>query len=176
MITLAALASMVHAKVTPLTTDLFDQMVVDNSTMAMRTEKPWFIKFYAPWCPHCQRMAPIWEQMSDLMDDNLNVAEVDCTAEESEILCQQFALQGYPTVMMLKDGFYYELEKGPVLENLLEFTDTYHMSSEVGVIPTRVRGFANVWKQIHARVTKMTEFYWKQFEKILERFYAITSA
>jgi thioredoxin-like negative regulator of GroEL len=47
--------------VTVLTNENFD-----NVTCAKDASKvPWFIMFYAPWCPHCNRLMPTWAQAAE---------------------------------------------------------------------------------------------------------------
>ena len=36
-----------------MTEQQFDSLVVDQ-------DKPWFVFFYAPWCLHCKKVAPVW--------------------------------------------------------------------------------------------------------------------
>merc|ERR1719473_2291425 len=57
-----------------------------------------FLKFYAPWCGHCKRMAPAWDKLMEKYADNKDavVANVDCTAGGKEI-CEQQGVQGFPT-------------------------------------------------------------------------------
>ena len=45
---------------------------------AKQSGLPWFIKYYAPWCGHCQRLAPSWEQMAKELKRQVNVGEVNC--------------------------------------------------------------------------------------------------
>ncbi|KAI1739602.1 thioredoxin-like protein [Xylaria scruposa] len=79
----------------PLTAESFQNLV----TM---TQEPWFIKFYAPWCHHCQAMAPNWQQMAKEMKGKLNVGEVNCDIETR--LCKDVRLKGYPTILFFKGG------------------------------------------------------------------------
>jgi protein disulfide-isomerase len=80
---------------TSLTAESFQKLV----TM---TQEPWFIKFYAPWCHHCQAMAPNWQQLAKEMKGRLNIGEVNCDQESR--LCKDVRLRGYPTVLFFKGG------------------------------------------------------------------------
>lgn len=61
---------------------------------------PWFIKFYAPWCHHCQAMAPAWETMAREMHGKLNIGEVNC--EEQKKLCRMNGVNAYPTIKFFR--------------------------------------------------------------------------
>ncbi|TVY60696.1 Uncharacterized protein LSUE1_G006792 [Lachnellula suecica] len=66
------------------------------------TQEPWFIKFYAPWCAHCQAMAPNWIQLAKEMKGRLNIGEVNCEVEVR--LCKDVHLRGYPTILFFRGG------------------------------------------------------------------------
>jgi protein disulfide-isomerase len=66
------------------------------------TQEPWFIKFYAPWCHHCQAMASNWQQLAKEMKGRLNIGEVNCDAESR--LCKDVRVRGYPTIHFFKGG------------------------------------------------------------------------
>ena len=66
------------------------------------TQDPWFIKFYAPWCGHCQAMAPNWVQLAKEMKGRLNIGEVNCDVETR--LCKDVRLRGYPTILFFRGG------------------------------------------------------------------------
>lgn len=58
-----------------------------------------FLKFFAPWCGHCKKMAPDWEKLAEEWDGNDVgfVAEVDCTAE-GKPLCDENNVRGFPSI------------------------------------------------------------------------------
>ncbi|CAL1537590.1 unnamed protein product [Lymnaea stagnalis] len=63
-----------------------------------------FIKFYAPWCGHCKRLAPVWEELANAFskDENVFIAKIDCT--QSTVVCKAYEIRGYPTLLWFKDG------------------------------------------------------------------------
>lgn len=71
-----------------LTVEEFDRLVVDKSTNKVKDgSMPWFIKFFAPWCGHCKKLTPTWEELHQLHGSKFNVAKVDCTQEDAKDLC-----------------------------------------------------------------------------------------
>ncbi|KAK4130175.1 thioredoxin-like protein [Trichocladium antarcticum] len=79
----------------PLTAEKFRSQVTT-------TQDPWFIKFYAPWCHHCQAMAPGWEQLAKEMKGRLNIGEINCDAEPK--LCKDTGIRGYPSIVFFSGG------------------------------------------------------------------------
>mmetsp|Transcript_92278 Transcript_92278/g.214391 ORF Transcript_92278/g.214391 Transcript_92278/m.214391 type:complete len:211 (+) Transcript_92278:112-744(+) len=73
----------------------------------------WFVKFYAPWCMHCQKLAPIWEKLADravAKDWPVRIAEVDCTS--SQDVCEKAQVKSYPMLALIVDGVHKGKYKG----------------------------------------------------------------
>ncbi|NWY67588.1 PDIA2 isomerase, partial [Erithacus rubecula] len=73
----------------------FEQVAFDET-------KNVFVKFYAPWCPHCQAMAAAWEELAERYKDreDIVIAEMDSTANELE----NITIHGYPTLHYFPAG------------------------------------------------------------------------
>lgn len=60
------------------------------------------VEFYASWCPHCQRMMPIVEQIKELLEGQVTVYQFDI--DEYRELAQQVGASSIPTFIVYKDG------------------------------------------------------------------------
>ena len=55
---------------------------------------------------HCKAMAADWEKLADeITDPNVMIAEVDCTAEDSEQVCDDNGVEGFPTLKFGESSF-----------------------------------------------------------------------
>lgn len=57
-----------------------------------------FVKFFAPWCPHCKAMAQAFEKLAPELKNQLNILEVDCQANQK--VCRSFHVSSYPTLRL----------------------------------------------------------------------------
>ncbi|XP_069725906.1 protein disulfide-isomerase A2 [Phaenicophaeus curvirostris] len=73
----------------------FEQVAFDET-------KNVFVKFYAPWCSHCQEMAAAWEELGERYKDHedIIIAELDATANELE----NITIHGFPTLHYFPAG------------------------------------------------------------------------
>jgi protein disulfide-isomerase len=90
-------------------------------TRVTLTDDPWFIKFYAPWCHHCQAMASNWKQLAKEMTGKLNIGEVNCDKEKR--LCKDVRVRGYPTILFLRGGERVEYEGLRGLGDFVHYAD-----------------------------------------------------
>lgn len=60
------------------------------------------VEFYASWCPHCQRMMPIVDDVRALLEGRANVYQFDI--DENQELAQELDVQSIPTFIIYKDG------------------------------------------------------------------------
>ena len=88
--------------------------------------------FFADWCPHCKAAKPIWNDLkSEYQNKTINgyqviFTEVDCSEETTEVekLMNQYNVEGYPTIKLLKDGQIIEYDAKPSKTTLTQFLNT----------------------------------------------------
>ena len=113
------------AEPTVLNSSNFSELVYDGTKSASQDGKGWFVKFYAPWCGHCKKLAPTWDELSIKNAGDLHVGKVDCTVEEDRPLCGKYGVKGYPTLIYFPadDTEYYKYATGKRdLESLVAFS------------------------------------------------------
>lgn len=60
------------------------------------------IEFYASWCPHCQRMMPIVEQIREMVGSRVGVYQYDIDQYPRE--ADEAGASSVPTFIIYKDG------------------------------------------------------------------------
>ena len=73
----------------------FNEIVINNDNDVL-------IEFYAPWCGHCKKLAPIWDELAKDLKDvaGLTIAKMDSTANEVDGV----DIRGYPTLKFYPKG------------------------------------------------------------------------
>lgn len=96
-------------------------------------EGEWMVKFFAPWCPACKRVAPVWSSLASKADSlGIKVAEVDTTNEPA--LSGRFMVFSLPTIFHVKNGEFRKYEGQRSLQGFTEFI-TEQKWTEVEPIP-----------------------------------------
>ncbi|CAE8626632.1 unnamed protein product [Polarella glacialis] len=80
------------------------ELTGENFSQAVQngTGLPWFIKLYAPWCGHCQSLAPVWDDLAQKLQGQVVLGKVDATAEE--VLAHKWEVDGYPILILFANG------------------------------------------------------------------------
>ncbi|KAG0607854.1 hypothetical protein M758_8G060200 [Ceratodon purpureus] len=88
-------------------------------------KRPTFVMFYAPWCPHCQRLHPVWEQLAGVLNKkgyDVQLAIVDATKHTR--LADKYEIVGFPSLIMFKRGHPVGRHRGARdIDTLISFID-----------------------------------------------------
>jgi len=67
----------------------FEELVTNSGRDAL-------VEFYAPWCGHCKKLTPVYEELGDLMaGEDVDIVKVDATAND---VPSSFNVRGFPTI------------------------------------------------------------------------------
>ena len=89
------------------TDESFDKLVKENKIL--------ITDFWASWCGPCVQIAPILEEISNEMSDQLSIAKHNIDEEPNTPT--KYGVRGIPTMILMKDG--------------------NHVSTKVGAVPKR---------------------------------------
>lgn len=60
------------------------------------------LRFYAPWCGHCQNLKPAYEKAAKSLNGLAQVAAINCDDESNKAFCGGMGVQGFPTLKIIK--------------------------------------------------------------------------
>ncbi len=69
---------------------------------AIRQTDVVLVEFYATWCPHCKRMAPIVDQVKELLEGRATVVQLDI--DQNKEAADAEDVSGVPTFIVYKGG------------------------------------------------------------------------
>jgi protein disulfide isomerase family A protein 3 len=77
-------------------------VVAKNFKEVVEQDKDILIEFYAPWCGHCKKLAPIFDELGEKMkNENVVIAKMDATAND---VPPSFGVTGFPTLFWIPKG------------------------------------------------------------------------
>lgn len=63
-----------------------------------------FVEFYAPWCGHCQSLAPEYKKLATMFKGLIPITSIDANEQSNAPIAQKYGVKGFPTLKLIKDG------------------------------------------------------------------------
>ncbi len=67
----------------------------------LNSEKPVLVDFNATWCPPCQALHPVLEELAG---ENQDIKIVTVDIDDQDVLAEQYEISSIPCLVAFKDG------------------------------------------------------------------------
>lgn len=74
----------------------------DFDQVALKSQVPVLVDFYADWCPPCRKLHPNLEELAHAYPDQLRVVQVN--VDRSPQLARRYGIQAIPALFVIKGG------------------------------------------------------------------------
>ena len=68
-------------------------------SLVLHSTEPTLVEFWAPWCGHCRRLAPVFEQMAD---EGQRIVKVNVDTAPRTV--RQYGVGSIPALLYFKNG------------------------------------------------------------------------
>lgn len=73
-----------------------------NFQEAIKSDKVVLVEFYASWCPHCQRMMPVVDDIKELLEGRAQVFQFDIDSNKRS--AAMAGVKSIPTFLIYTNG------------------------------------------------------------------------
>ena len=103
-----------------LNDDNFDEMVTNSTDF-------WMIEFYSPYCGHCLKLMPKWEEAATALKGKAKLGKVDVSTQEK--LKTKYEIDSFPKLRVFHRGFDYG--SGTENQKILDLPHTGQKTEEL---------------------------------------------
>lgn len=71
-------------------------------TQAITSSPVVLVEFFATWCPHCQKMMPVMDEVRELLGDEIPLFQLDIDKNQPD--ANDVGVDGVPTFIVYQNG------------------------------------------------------------------------
>jgi thioredoxin 1 len=102
--------------------------------MALKSDKPVLIDFWAEWCGPCRMVGPVVEEIAKEYDGKAVIGKVN--VDENPGISMKYGIRNIPTILFLKNGEVVDKSVGAVPKSVL----TEKLDSQILNLKKRLKG------------------------------------